>query len=145
MRMMSSFSEAGYLNLRRPHPRSCFFEQAVLKGQIGNALIQGTRFTAQVLQIATGRCTRSVASKPALASFHELLGSGVIKVLRNAFLAAQLGNVVLPRRTSSTILILSSAEKCRRVARRISFTTRLAEAFGWPECFGLILVPASLR
>ena len=34
-----------------------------------------------------------------------------------------------PRRPSSTIRILSSAEKCRRVARRMSFTTRSAEAF----------------
>jgi len=29
-----------------------------------------------------------------------------------------------PRSPSSTIRILSSAEKCRRVARQISFTTR---------------------
>lgn len=50
-----------------------------------------------------------------------------------------------PRRPSGTILILFSAEKCRRVARRISFTTRSAEAFDWPECFGLISVPSSLR
>src|SRR3546814_16871004 len=35
-----------------------------------------------------------------------------------------------PRRPSSTILILSSAEKCRRVARRMSFTSRSAGAFG---------------
>src|SRR3546814_21150321 len=35
-----------------------------------------------------------------------------------------------PRRPSSTILILSSAEKCRRVARRMSFTSRSAWAFG---------------
>src|SRR5271165_5309961 len=31
-----------------------------------------------------------------------------------------------PRRPSSTIRILSSAEKCRRVARRMSFTTCVA-------------------
>src|SRR3546814_16655087 len=35
-----------------------------------------------------------------------------------------------PRRPSSTILILSSAEKCRRVARRMSFTSRSAGASG---------------
>src|SRR3546814_12917676 len=34
-----------------------------------------------------------------------------------------------PRRPSSTMRILSSAEKCRRVCRRISFTTCSAGAF----------------
>ena len=34
-----------------------------------------------------------------------------------------------PRRPSSTMRILSSAEKCRRVCRRMSFTTRSAGAF----------------
>jgi len=45
------------------------------------------------------------------------------------FLAAQLGNAVIPRRPSSTTLILSSAEKCRRVCRRMAFTTRSSGAF----------------
>ena len=52
-----------------------------------------------------------------------------------------------PRRPSSTILILSSAEKCRRVARRMSFTTAsagflvgLVADFGL-EGLGLIFVP----
>ena len=36
---------------------------------------------------------------------------------------------------SSTILTLPSAEKCRRIARRISFAAGSVEAFGFPECF----------
>ena len=42
-----------------------------------------------------------------------------------------------PRRPYSTIRILSSAEKCRRVARRMSFTTCSA-GFLALEDFGLI-------
>ena len=49
-----------------------------------------------------------------------------------------------PRKPSNTILILLSAEKCRRVLRRMSFTTYSA-GFLALECFGLIFVPSSLR
>src|SRR5690606_41235776 len=49
-----------------------------------------------------------------------------------------------PRRPSSTILILSSAEKCRRVLRRMSFTTCPA-GFLDLEDLGFIFVPLSLR
>ena len=47
-----------------------------------------------------------------------------------------------PRSPSSTILILSSAEKWRRVCRRMSFTTRSAGAFAadlFKEDWGLHL------
>ena len=47
-----------------------------------------------------------------------------------------------PRRPSSTILILSSAEKCRRVARRISFKTCSAGFLAFDDLVG-ILVPSS--
>ena len=41
-----------------------------------------------------------------------------------------------PRKTSSTMRIFSSAENWRRVARRISFTTRSAGALASPDvCF----------
>jgi transposase len=50
-----------------------------------------------------------------------------------------------PRRPSSTICILSSAEKCRRVARRISLATRSPGVSFEVKGFGLIFVPASLR
>jgi hypothetical protein len=46
------------------------------------------------------------------------------------------------RKPSSTIRILSSAEKCRQVARRMSFITCSA-GFLALEDLGLILVPSS--
>src|SRR6516165_5962404 len=46
-----------------------------------------------------------------------------------------------PRRPSRTMRILSSAEKCRRVARRMSFTTCSAGAFVGPD-FCLIFAPS---
>jgi hypothetical protein len=45
-----------------------------------------------------------------------------------------------PRRPSNTMRILSSAEKCRRVARRIFFTTSLAGSFSGTD-FCLIFAP----
>src|SRR5258706_15990384 len=45
-----------------------------------------------------------------------------------------------PRRPSSTMRILSSAEKCRRVARRILFTTSVAGSFSGTD-FCLIFAP----
>ncbi len=50
---------------------------------------------AQTLHLVRGRSTGGVTSKPALASFHELLGPGVIQALGNAFRAAQLGDGVI--------------------------------------------------
>ncbi len=46
-RMISSFSEAGYLMPRPPQPRSCFFEQTVLQGEVRHDLLQGTGLPAQ--------------------------------------------------------------------------------------------------
>ena len=51
---------------------------------------------------------------------------------------------VSPRRPSRTIRILSSAEKCRRVLRRMSFTTCSAGILDF-EDLGFIFVPSSLR
>jgi hypothetical protein len=53
-----------------------------------------------------------------------------------------------PRSPPITIRILSSAEKCRRVARRMSFTTCSAGALAGDfalQDLGLIFVPSSLR
>src|ERR1700682_5022573 len=46
-----------------------------------------------------------------------------------------------PRRPSSTMRIFSSAENCRRVARRMSFTTCSAGSFTGPD-FCLIFAPS---
>ena len=72
-----------------------FFKQPVLESQIGNAFFQGARLPTQVLHFAAGGRTGSIASKPALSSFHEVLGPGVIEALGDALVAAQLGNAGL--------------------------------------------------
>src|SRR4029077_18435466 len=53
--MISAFSDAGYLMPRPPHPRSCFFKQAVLQGEIGHDLLQGSGLTTKIFHFA-GRC-----------------------------------------------------------------------------------------
>jgi hypothetical protein len=78
-----------------PRIISLRFEQPVLEGQISHAFLQGTSLPAQVLHFAAGGSSGSIACQTPLASFHELLGPGVIQALRNAFLAAQLGYTVL--------------------------------------------------
>src|SRR3546814_439186 len=95
IRMISSFSDAGYLIRRRPHPQSCFFEQTVFECQVGHAFLQSTGFAAQILNLAGGCGAGGVAGQTALTRFHELFRPGVIKALGDAFLAAQLGDAVL--------------------------------------------------
>jgi hypothetical protein len=126
--MISSFSDAGYLIRRRPHPRRCFFQQTVLECQVGNAFLQGTGFAAQVLHFAGGRSAGGVTGQATLAGFHELLRPGVIQALSDAFLAAQLGNAVLATQAVEHDTDLVLGEKWRRVWRRMSFTTRSAGA-----------------
>jgi hypothetical protein len=72
-RMLSSFSDAGYLMPRLPHPRSCFFEQPELQRLLDDNLLQLLRLPPQILDLAAGRGTRRVARKPSLAGFQELL------------------------------------------------------------------------
>jgi integrase len=64
--MISSFSDAGYLIRRRPHPRSCYFEQTVLERQVGHTFLPGTGFAAQVLHLAAGRGTSRVTRQARL-------------------------------------------------------------------------------
>src|SRR6516225_8543108 len=93
--MISAFSDAGYLMPRPPHPRSCFFKQAVLQGEIGHHLLQGGGFTTKVLHLAGRRGAGGVARQPALAGLQELLRPAVIHRGGDAFPAAQLRDVLL--------------------------------------------------
>src|SRR5918993_3001886 len=94
-RMTSTFSAAGYLMPGLPHPRSCFFQQTVLQGEIGHDLLQRLGLTAQVLDLI-GRCgTRRVAREPLLAGLEELLGPAVIHRRGDPFAAAELGDALL--------------------------------------------------
>jgi hypothetical protein len=61
-----------------PHPRACFFEQAVLQGEVGHDLLQGAGFAAQLLHLVRGRLAGGVASQPALAGVEEVLRPAII-------------------------------------------------------------------
>ena len=139
-RMISNFSEAGYLIARLPHPRSCFFEQTQFQRLFGNNLLQSPGLTAKVRHLAAGGRTRRVARQSPLAGLQELLRPAVIEALGNTFPAAQFGNAGLPRRPSRTMRIFSSAEYCWRVARRMFFKSRSDGELAVPD-FCLICAP----
>src|SRR6266403_3723855 len=94
-RMISSFSDAGYLIPRLPHPRSCFFEKTQLERLLGNNLLQLSRLTTQILDLAARGRPRRIAGKPPLAGLQELLGPTVVKALGNPLAPAQFRNAVL--------------------------------------------------
>ena len=98
-RMISSFSDAGYLMRRIPQPRSCFFKQPVLKRQVGNQLLHVTHLAAQLFDFARGDLPGGVARKPLLAGRQKLLRPAVIQTLGAPLTAAQLGNAVLATQT----------------------------------------------
>ncbi|VWX49366.1 hypothetical protein NOVOSPHI9U_210014 [Novosphingobium sp. 9U] len=95
LRMILGFSDAEYLMRRRPHPRSCFFEQSVPKRQIGVPFLQGTGLAAQILNLFSRGGAGGVTGQATFAGFHELLRRYVMQALRDAFLATQLGHAVL--------------------------------------------------
>jgi len=99
-RMISSFSDAGYLIRGRPHPlpgsglftnhergEHAFFEQAEFERLLSHNFLQITGFTAQILYLVGACSTRRITGQPPLASFHKILGPFVIHALGNAFAA----------------------------------------------------------
>jgi len=76
-----------------------FFKQTVLQRQVRHAFLQIAGLTAQILDLVTGGSAGGVARQAALACLHKLLRPGVIQALRDAFLAAQLGNAVVAAQT----------------------------------------------
>src|SRR5919205_3695450 len=94
-RMISIFSDAGYLMRRPPHPRSCFFEQAVLEGEIGHHLLEGGSLPAQAPDLVRGGLPGGIARQALLAGLQEVLGPAVVHVGRDALAPAELGNAVL--------------------------------------------------
>jgi hypothetical protein len=104
--MISAFSDAGYLTPRSPHPRSNFFEQAVLQGQISHDLFEGGGLTTKILHLAGRRGTRRVppASRRLPASRNSL-DQPSRRDSSEMFSS--------PRRPSSTMRIFSSTEYCR--------------------------------
>src|SRR5688572_6231066 len=125
-----------------------FFQQTVFECQVGHAFLQGAGLAAQILHLAGGRGTSGVTSQPALARLNELFRPGVVQLWAMPSLRHSSAMLSSPRSPSSTMRILSSAEKWRRVCRRMSFTTRSAGAFVddfFKEDLGFIFVPSSLR
>src|SRR5690349_4411713 len=72
-----------------------FFEQAVLKRDLGQGFLKLTSLSSERLDLIGGRLTGGITGKALLAGFEELLGPAVIEVLGDAFLPAQLGDAVL--------------------------------------------------
>ena len=97
--MTSSFSEAGYLIPRAPHPRSCFFEQTVLKRQVGHNLLQGQCLGSKFLNLGCRCLTGGVTRQPVLPSFEEFLRLGITKALNNTLAAAQRGDALFAPKT----------------------------------------------
>jgi hypothetical protein len=81
---------------RPPHPRACFFKQAVFQGQVGHGLLQRLCFTAQILHLAGCRRARRVASQPALAGIEELFRPAVVHRRGDSLAPTQLGDALLP-------------------------------------------------
>src|SRR3954464_9524196 len=61
-----------------PIPDHAFFEQTVLKGQVGHDLLQGGGLPTQVLHLVRGGGPRRVASETLLAGLQELLRPAVV-------------------------------------------------------------------
>jgi hypothetical protein len=80
---------------RPPIPVHAFFEQPVLKGEVGHDFLQRGRLTTQILYLAGGCRTRRIARQAALTGFEELLGPAIIHRGGDAFSAAELGDVLL--------------------------------------------------
>ncbi len=142
--------EAPALSLRskiEPQPPSAakpdhaFFEQPVFEGEIGDDLFERLRLAAKVLDFVRRRgagpipCKALLGRPPGTPSTSH--NASTKRCLRGDTSSQMLSS---PRRPSSTMGILSSAEKCRRVARRMSLIASSAAALSGPD-FCLIFAP----
>jgi hypothetical protein len=93
--MISSFSDAEYLMCRAPHPRSCFFEQAVFEGQLGDQLFHVPGVASKSRYLNRRSLPGGIARKPLLPGLQELFRLTVIQALGDPFTSAQLGDAVL--------------------------------------------------
>src|ERR1700751_5364412 len=115
-----------------PIPDHAFFEQSVFEGEIGPDLLQRLRFAAEILHLVEGRGARRVAGESPLAGLQELFRPAIVHRRGDALAPTEFGDALLPRSPSSTTRIFSSAEKCRRVARRMSLIASSAGCFSRP-------------
>jgi hypothetical protein len=98
-RMISAFSDAGYLMPRPPIRDHAFFEQTVFQRQFRHNFLQGAGLTAQILHLVRGRRARRVAGEPLLPRLEEILRPAVIpaviQVLDDSLAPAQFGDALL--------------------------------------------------
>ena len=63
----------GYLIPRLPHPRSCFFKQAVFQGEVRHKDLHVPHLAAESRHLAGGRSSGGVSGQAAFAGLEELL------------------------------------------------------------------------
>ena len=117
-----------------------FFEQSVFEGEIGHDLLQCLCFAAEILHLVGGRGARRVAGESPLAGLQELFRPAIVHRRGNALAATEFGDALLPAQPFQYVRIFSSAEKCRRVARRMSLIASSAGCFSGQD-FYLIFAP----
>src|ERR1700732_4961901 len=123
-----------------PIPDHVFFEQTVFERQFSHDLFQCAGLATQVLHLVRGCCAGRIAGEPLLPGLKEVFRPAVIQILDDPSRRHSSAMLSSPRRPSRTMRIFSSAENCRRVARRMSFTTFSAGSFTGPD-FCLIFAP----
>ena len=100
---------------------------------------------AKVLNFAGGCGARCVARQSAFAGLEELLGPAVIHRGGDAFAAAKLGDALLPAQSFQDDTNILSAEYCRRVWRRMFFSTCSAGALSGPDFCSSSLLAATMN
>jgi|SRR5881394_2772358 len=105
-----------------PIREHAFFKQAVLQRRFGQRLLQLARLGPQRFDLVGRRLARRIAGEPALAGLQELLRPAVYMLCAMPSLRQSSAILASPRNPSRTMRIFSSAEYCRRVARRMSRT-----------------------
>src|SRR5262245_10196595 len=94
----------------------------------------------QVPDLVRRRRSRRIAGQALLARLEKFLRPTVIEILDDPLAPAQLGDAVLAAQSFQHDADLVSAEKGRRVARRMVFSTCIAGSFTGPD-FCLIFAP----
>src|SRR5210317_773747 len=78
----------------RLQPRSCFFEDAVLKDKVGHHFLEGQRLGTQVLDLRAACLARRITCQALLSRLEKLLGPAIIQALGDTLSPAQLCDTV---------------------------------------------------
>ena len=118
-----------------------FFEQPDFEGLLGDDLFQFLRFAPEVLDVAGVGGPLGVTGQAALAGFEELLRPAVVETFGDAFATAQFGDRRFAAQAVEDDTDLLFGGECRRVARRMSLTSRSADDGSEVPDFCLICAP----